>query len=126
MARPVSLMDVKQALRDSRFRESLPESLKPDDQKFLSNPGCACNVPIYQRVLKDGAEQLRSYFPNRPIANLEEEVKNIAENHWRVINCKASELEAQLKKLPPGRKQLAVARYEDEVTVVVNELDVIY
>lgn len=126
MARPVSLMDVKQALRDSRFRESLPESLKPDVQKFLSNPGCACNVPIYQRVLKEGAEQLRAYFPSRPIANLEEEVKSLAENHWRVINCKAADLEAQLKKLPPGRKQLAVARYEDEVTVVVNELDVIY
>jgi hypothetical protein len=29
-------------------------------------------------------------------------------------------------KLPSGRKQIAVARYENMVTVVVNELDIIY
>ena len=119
-------MDVKQAMRDSRFRESLPPSLAGDIQKYLNNPGCACNVPIYKKVMTEGKEQLMKYFPNRIVSNLDEEVKKIAENHWKVINCKADELESELKKLPSGRKQIAVARYEDMVTVVVNELDLIY
>lgn len=126
MSRPITLLDVKQALRDSRFRDSLPESLKPELQKFLSNPGCACNVPIYQKVLKEARSQLSAYFPNRPISNVEEEVKKLAENHWKVINCSADELESELKRLPPGRKQIAVARFEDKVTVVVNEIEMVY
>ena len=31
-----------------------------------------------------------------------------------------------LKKLKPGRKQISMSRYEDQVTVIINELDVIY
>jgi len=126
MSRPIGLMEIKQALRDKRFRDTLPESLKQDVQKFLSNPGCACNLPIYQKVLKEARREVSAYFPNRAISNLEDEVKKLAENHWRVINCHVSELEQQLAKLPPGRKQLAIARHEDQVTVVVNDLEVIY
>ena len=126
MSRPRGLMDVKQAMRDSRFRESLPASMRDDIQKYLNNPGCACNVPIYKRVMIEGKTQLQQYFPNRSVANLDEEAKKLSENHWRVINCKADELENELKKLPSGRKQIAVARFEDMVTVVVNELDIIY
>lgn len=119
-------MDVKQALRDSRFRESLPPSFASDIQKYLNNPGCACNVPIYKKVMSEAKEQLQKYFPNRSVANLDEEAKKLAENNWRVINCKIEDLEKELKKLPSGRKQIAVARYEDMVTVVVNELDVLF
>ena len=119
-------MDVKQALRDVRFRDSLPSSFQQDIQKYLNNPGCACNVPIYKRIMTEARQQLQAYYPNRNIANLDEEAKKLAENNWRVINCKAEELEEKLKALPPGRKQLAMARYEDMVTVVVNELDILY
>ena len=76
--------------------------------------------------MTEAKAQLQEYFPNRTVANLDEEAKKLAENHWRVINCKADELENELKKLPSGRKQIAVARFEDMVTVVVNELDIIY
>ena len=55
-----------------------------------------------------------------------EEAKKLAENNWTVINCKADELEERLRRLPNGRKQLAIARYEDLVTVVINEIDVVY
>jgi len=126
MSKSVGLMDVKQALRDSRFRESLPESCKEDVQKYLNNPGCACNIPIYQRLLKEAKQQLQQYFPNRKIADLDAEFEKLSKNNWSVINCKVDELEAKLKKLPPGRKQLAVTRYEDQVTVIVNELDMVY
>jgi len=126
MSRSVGLMDVKQALRDARFRESLPITFQQDIQKYLNNPGCACNVPLYKRLMTEARQQLQAYYPNRNIANLDEEAKKLAENNWRVINCHKDELEEKLKSLPPGRKQLAVARYEDMITVIVNELDILY
>ena len=126
MSRPISLMDVKQALRDSRFRDSLPVGFKEEIQKYLNNPGCACNVPLYKKIMTDAKQQLQEYFPNRSVANLDEDAKKLSENNWRVINCKAEDLEKELRKLPSGRKQLAVARYEDMVTVIVNEIDMLY
>lgn len=119
-------MQVKQALRDGRFRASLPEDFSQDIQKYLNNPGCACNVPFYRRVLKEAKDQLRSYFPNHEIIDEEKDIARLAENNWSVINCHVEDLEKELRKLPPGRKQIAVARYEQNVTVVVNELDVIF
>ena len=124
--RSIGLMEVKQALRDKRFRESLPTDFKEDLQKYLQNPGCACNVPIYKKVMTNAREQLQTYYPNRSIANLDEEVSKLAQNNFTVINCHVNELETHLKKLTPGRKQIAVTRYEDQVTVIVNELDVIF
>jgi hypothetical protein len=126
MSRPIGLIEVKQALRDARFRNSLPENFKDEIQKYLNNPGCACNVPIYQKVMKEAKKELQAYFPNRNIADIDEEVKKISQNHWTVINCAATELEEKLKRLPSGRKQIAVSRFEDQVTVVVNELDVLF
>jgi hypothetical protein len=76
--------------------------------------------------MSEAKEQLQQYFPNRSVANLDDEAKKLAENNWRVINCKAEDLEKELKKLPSGRKQIAIARYEDMVTVIVNELDVLF
>lgn len=126
MSRPIGLMDVKQALRDKRFRESLSSDFMEDMQKYLQNPGCACNVPIYKKIMIHAKEQLQAYYPSRSVANLDDEAKKLADNNFSVINCHVDELEARLRKLPPGRKQLAVARFEDTVTVVVNELDVVY
>lgn len=126
MSRPIGLMEVKQALRDKRFRDSLPVNFHSEIQKYLQNPGCACNVPIYKKIMLEAKQQLQAYYPNRTIANLEEEAKKLAENHFSVINCHVDELEEKMRRLSPGRKQIAVARYEDMVTVVVNELDVLY
>ena len=122
----ISLLDVKKALRDSVFRETLPEELKPDIKKFLDNPGCACNVPIYHRVIKFGGEALRKYYPDKNLVTPEEEAVRLAKNNWSVINCSIGELELNLKNLRPGRKQIAISRYEDQVTVVVNELDILF
>jgi len=125
MSKPIGLMEVKQALRDKRFREALPEDFADDIRKYLHNPGCACNVPIYRKVLKQKT-CLAEYYPGRELSDPDKELQKLAENNWLVINCKVDELEQKLHDLPPGRKQLAVARFEDEVTVVVNELDIIY
>lgn len=123
----IGLMDVKNALRDQRFRESLPEELTSDIIKYLQNPGCgACGTKLFRKILRDCRKQLLSYFPGRDVYKEEEEMAKLAENHWSVINCHKDELEDALKKLPVGRKQIAIARYEDQVTVVVNELDVLW
>lgn len=119
-------MEVKQALKDNRFRENLPDEFKDDLVQYLNNPSCSCNLPFYRRILKDAQALLKRFYPGREVLNEEEEIAKLAQNHWMVINCKSNELEDRLKKLPPGRKQLAVARYGDDVTVIVNELDYIY
>lgn len=124
--KPVTLMEVKQALRDRRFRDSLPKEFQEEVQKYLQNPGCSCNVPLYKRIMLDAKQQLQEYYPNRTISNLDEEVRKLSENHWRVISCSADKLEEELRRLPPGRKQLAIARWENQVTVVINELDLIF
>ena len=122
----VSMMDVKEALKDRRFRATLPQDLEKKVNKFLENPGCPCNVPLYREILKNHRDKLKQYFPGQDISDETEALKHLAENHWSVINCKIDEVEDRLKKLPPGRKQIAMARYGEEITIVVNELDIVY
>lgn len=121
MKKKLSILEVKQALLDSRFRETLPDSLTTDVQKFLNNPGCSCNHPIYRKVIQEAQKQLADYFPLKD--TLVEEEKEQSKNEWQVINCTISELQKQLRSLPPGKKQLEIARYQDQVTVVINHLD---
>lgn len=125
----VTIHDIKQALLDERFRNALPDDLQEDVQKFLKNPGCACNHPIYMNVFKKAKKQLSEYFPNKDQVkdeDFEKEIEKVATNNWQVINCGVNELIEELKKLGPGRKQLDIARFQDQVTVVVNHLDGIF
>jgi hypothetical protein len=69
-------------------------------------------------------ERLAKYFPNREIEGIKEQVEVLSKNQFTVINCNVNELESRLKKLPPGRKQIAITRFQDQVTAVVNELDI--
>jgi hypothetical protein len=119
-------MEVKQALRDRRFRDNLPSEFQEDVQKYLQNPGCACNVPFYKKVITNAKQQLQEYYPNRTVADFEDDAQKLSQNKFSVINCHIDNLEEKLKRLPTGRKQIAIARYEDEVTVIVNELDFLY
>lgn len=122
----ISVQDVKQALLDSRFRDGLPAELAGDIRKFLDNPGCSCNHPIYRKVMKTAASQLAEYYPTKQPTDPDEVVEKLSKNEWTVINCHIDELQAKLRKLPPGRKQLDIARFQDQVTVVINELDVAF
>ena len=124
--KPVTLLDVKQAMRDHRFRSALPPELTEDVNKYLQNPGCACNMPIYHRVLKVGKEQLGKYFPGRKVSDPDDEIRQLSKNNFTVIDCNVKDLERQLAKLGPGRKQISVARYDDKVVVIVNDLELIY
>lgn len=126
MNNQINISDVKLALRDDRFKKSLPDCLKDDLIKYERNPGCGCNIPFYKRILLEAKEQLKEYFPGKEILDFKKDIESLSKNNFSVINCKISELENILRKLPPGRKQLAVARYQDEITVILNELEVIY
>jgi|688.fasta_scaffold73309_2 hypothetical protein len=133
---PISVLDVKNALKDENFRKSLPESLNEDVQKFLGNPNCSCNLKIYQKLMAEAKEQLVSYFPDKFVPSAEQmapnnplaatDVRKLAQNRFSVINCTVFELEETMQKLPPGRKQITMTRWEDQVTVLINELEVAF
>lgn len=122
----ITLLDIKTALRDKKFREKLPESVLPDVQKFLNNPNCTCNFPIYEKIMREARSALEDYFPDKNYKPLDEKLDKLARNSWSVINCSIGELEGKLKGLRPGRKQIAITRYEDQVTVVINELEELF
>src|SRR5579859_6211407 len=120
MMKVVGLMDIKAALNDDRFRKLFPE-LTHEIDKYLKEPKCgACSVPVAREIMNRFPDRVEEYFPGRKVVKPDEEAAKLSENNWSVINCNIKDLEAKLRALPTGRKQLAIARYEDQVTVVVN------
>jgi hypothetical protein len=117
----ITLADIKLALRDDRFKKSLPESFRDDIKKWERNPGCGCNVPFYKKIIENAKDSLKQYYPDKDISIVDIEI--LSDNKFSVINCSVNELEGFLKKMSPGRKQIAIARYEDQVTVILNEID---
>lgn len=123
--KPITLFDVKQAMRDNRFRASLPADLKEDTNKYLQNPGCACNMPIYRNVLKLGKAQLESYFPGRTVVDIEAEDKAMKNSYFTVIDCNVKDLQEKLNKLKlPRHIQMTTSRYEDKIVVIIRELEI--
>jgi hypothetical protein len=122
----ISLLDIKTAMKDETFRSKLPESLNPEVQKFINNPSCSCNVPLYKKIIKEAKDQVLEYFPGKTVMSQEEEAEQLAKNNWRVVSCSIGDLEKEMKKLPAGRKQISMSRFEDQVTVIINELDHIF
>lgn len=122
----LKLIEIKNSiLHDARFRALFPE-MEQEFQEVIKNPSCGCNMPVYRKVL-EFKDRLVKYFPNREIVTPKEEVEALGPNQWSVINCKANELESVLNNLHKfGRKQIAVARWEDQITVVVNDLGVVF
>lgn len=118
----ISIKEVREALKNSDFRKSLPPELKNDVQKYEQNPNCPCNMQIYRNILKIAGEQLKAFYPSQEVMD-EKDLPFVQENNFTVINCKTTELEQELKKLGVGRLQISAARYENDVTVIVNHLD---
>jgi hypothetical protein len=122
----ITLLDVKNALKDPEFVRKLPENLAPDIQKIQSNPNCSCNIKIYEKLLTEAKEVFATHFPEKGYESPKEVLAVSAQNNWSVINCNVNELEFRLRSLPPGRKQVVLSRYEDQVTVIVNELGQVF
>lgn len=126
MSNQVSVSDIKEALKNEEFRRALPVHLHDDVQKFLSNPNCSCNMKIYQRILQEAETNVKAYFPNKSIVSTQQVMETVMHNNWTVINCNINNLEEELKKLKTGRKQITMGRFEDQVTVIINELEMVY
>jgi hypothetical protein len=47
----------------------------------------------------------------------------VGATNFSVINCSIHDLEDKLNALPAGSYQITVARYEDQVTAIINRLD---
>ena len=117
----IALLDIKEALQDARFRQKLPAEMTKRVNDFLNNPGCACNISLYKDILKNHKSLLLEFFPGAEI--IEETKENLAKNRWKVINCTINELESKLKEIAAnGRYQIAVTRWQDQITLVANEL----
>lgn len=123
---PISVLDVKNALKDEAFRNKLPPEFQDDINKYLQNPNCSCNLKIYQRVMTEAKDLISSYYPDKAYKAPTEQVKNAAKNRFSVVNCSIGELEQRMQSLPPGRKQITISRWEDQVTVLINELEVVF
>lgn len=122
MTKKITLMAIKQALKDGRFRDTLPLSMRDDLAKYLQNPNCgSCSLPLLKKIFKECKKQLLEYFPGSELS--EEEIVEKMENNFNVINCKIDELQDRLRRLGPGRKQIAICRWQDEATAIINELD---
>lgn len=119
----ISIQEVKEALRDSKFRLSLPPELKDDIRKYEQNPNCPCNLDVYRNILKFGAKQLKEYYPDKEVVNPDTELPPLQENYWTVINCSVNEIEAHLKKYKVGRFQIAICRWEEQATIIINDLN---
>ncbi len=119
-------MEVKQALTDGRFRDALPLEIRDEVVKYLHCPSCASNINFFRKVHKTCRKQLVEYYPGKEFFDEEKEIETLAENHWSVFSCHINDLESKLRGLPKGRKQIAMARWEDQITVVVNEMDYIW
>ncbi len=121
----ISIQEVKEALKDPKFKASLPAELQEDIKKYESNPSCPCNFSIYRNILKKAAKELMAYYPEQEIVDPDVDLPALRDNNFTVINCHVDHLERKLKELGPGSKQIAVARYDNQVTVIVNELDAV-
>lgn len=128
MIKKITIQEIKNAMKDYKFRSNLPSELKEDVQKYEQNPSCPCNLPIYKRVLQHARKELQEYYPGKEIQEYDEkaELEKLSQNNFSVINCHVDNLETEMRRLPPGRKQIAITRFEDQVTVVVNELDLAF
>lgn len=112
-------------LGNSKFRELFPE-LKQEMDQVIGNPNCPCNVPIYNQFFKY-KDRLIGHFVGKQVPDIKKEVEDLSHNQWQVINCGINELEGILNKAHKlGRKQIAIARYDDKLTVVVNDLGVVF
>lgn len=116
----IKIASIKKALRNHEFRNMYPE-LKEEINTYIQNPDCKCNIPLYNAILFD-IDKLKKWFGEDAVVidpPLPEEPDQL--NKWQVINCHIDKLEDFLQGLPHGPKQIVIARWENEVTVIIND-----
>lgn len=107
----LTILDIKQAIWDGKFRMLFPEYDKAI-KDFLKDPGCTCNIGLVRDIMRH-KDRLAQYFPDKKIIDDNK-------NDWGVINCNINQLEKKLQKLPKIKRVIAAARYQDEITIITN------
>jgi hypothetical protein len=49
-----------------------------------------------------------------------------AKMNWKIINTTIHDLIHELHKLPQGRKLMALTRWQDQITVIVNDMETLF
>ena len=116
----IKIATIKKALQDRDFRNQYSEYQKEIDE-WINNPDCKCNAPLYNAILAD-TSRLEKYFGEEIVITdppMPEEPEQV--NQWSVINCHIDELDNHLQGLSHGPKFITIARWEDQVTVIIND-----
>lgn len=116
----IKIETIKKALLDNSFRKLFSE-FKDEINQWINNPDCKCNLPLYKAILSN-ENKLKEYFGNNITIPHQEELDQPEQfNRWTVINCSIDELQNHLDNLEHGPKQIAIARWEDQVTLIIND-----
>jgi hypothetical protein len=113
----LTIMDVKAAVWSQKFRDLFPE-YKTALEKYLKDPGCACNLGLVKDLMRK-KDRMQQYFPDKECKTPEEEESEL-KNEWMVINCNINELEQK----PKGKRIIAASRFKDRITAIANDVDV--
>jgi hypothetical protein len=65
------------------------------------------------------------YLPTKAVKDQVTDSRE-AKMNWRVVNTNKDDLIHELRKLPPGRKILTLTRWQDKITLIVNDLTVLF
>lgn len=113
-----------------QFRDLFPDMAEKFSEYF-KNPSCPCNYGLVQHVVSDGTA-LERWF-KRPVM-LDDNLRAMSEKlmmrhgpggqrEFWVLNTTTDKLQSELDSLPPGPKTFAIARWQDQVTVVIQDLE---
>ncbi len=116
----IGIKEIKAALWKSSFRDLFPE-LKDPINVYLNNPNCACNQPLYNTLLRE-KDRLEKYFNSKIELLVTPPTRKEIVGRIFVINSTIDSLESELRKLPIGPKSISIARYESQITAVVQLL----
>ena len=116
---PLGIKEIKRELWKQAFRELFPQ-WKSQIDKFLSNPNCECNRSLLLAIL-DQKPKLEAYFggPVQLLVNVSKDQNQ----RVVVINTSVHNLESELRKLPMGPKYISLARFQNEITAVIQLLN---
>lgn len=119
----ITAEDLKNAAKKGEFRNKFPE-LKGEFNDFIQKTGCAHCARKMIEGLMVYEDRLRDHFGDVEFDVAPPEAFDpVGANNFTVINCLTSELEDRLNALPAAAYQITVARYEDQITAIINRLD---
>lgn len=120
MAMLITQERLKKEFYNKAFREHFSR-YEEEFKRFFNNPGCACNGVLYRAIASD-VEFLKQWFAQD--IELDPILTDITaqKQEWTVINTTIDKLEEILNGLTLGPKTFAVARHQDQVTVIIRDL----